>query len=196
MTVSELVIKISNPFTRSDIIHYFSSTFNFFPLGNLKIFDKQQVSKIWNFKILFRLAGVWEMSHWSLRGLREINCPRLILIRNGIRHKSTGERYLDVPQQPTKVNNKVLFIYYLPGHFNYSTLKELILNGTGTPYQSEIFPLGPWYNKFLFINFIAFKSGQYWPVSPKWSVRPQKLRAKSLAKIHFYSDFGRPESWW
>ena len=42
MTVSELAIKISNPFTRPDIIFYFSSNSKFLPLGNLKIFDKQQ----------------------------------------------------------------------------------------------------------------------------------------------------------
>ena len=129
------------------------------------------------------------MSHWSLRGLREINCPRLILIRNGIRHKSTGERYLDIPQQPTKVNNKVLFIYYLSGHFNYSTLKELILNGTGTPYQSESFPLGPWYNKFLSINVHLLHSSQ---ASTDQLVRKDHFdreRAKSLAKYIFILIF-------
>ena len=42
MTVSELAIKISNPFTRPDIIFYFSSNSKILPLGNLKIFDTQQ----------------------------------------------------------------------------------------------------------------------------------------------------------
>ena len=42
MTVSKLAIKISNHFTRPDLIFYFSSNSKFLPLGNLKIFDKQE----------------------------------------------------------------------------------------------------------------------------------------------------------